>query len=319
MKLVVLDADTLGEDLDLSPLGEFGELIVMRQADVREPAALRAALDGAAGAVLNKVKIPAEMIAELPTLRLIAVAATGYDNVPLEACRAHGVAVCNVPGYSTPTVAQLTMAMAFSLATRLPAFSAYVRSGAYSASGMANCLSPVFHDMAGQTFGVVGLGSIGHRVAAIAEAAGMRVVAHRRSGRDGRFECLPLDEVLRQADIVSLHVPLTAETRGLISRERIASMKEGAILINVSRGAVTDEQAVADAILSGHLGGFGCDVYSAEPFPPTHPFAAIADRDNVILTPHMAWGSYEARVRCLGVICDNIRALLSGSRLNRVD
>ena len=319
MKLVVLDADTLGEDLDLSPLGEFGELAVMRQADVREPAALRAALSGAAVCVLNKVKIPAEMIAELPDLRLIAVAATGYDNIPVEACRAHGVAVCNVPGYSTPTVAQLTMAMAFSLATRLPSFSAYVKSGAYSASGMANCLSPVFHDMTGQTFGVIGLGNIGHRVAAIAEAAGMRVIAHRRSGTDAQYECLPIDEVLRQADIVSLHVPLTAETRGLISRERIARMKKGAILINVSRGAVTDEQAVADAVLSGHLGGFGCDVYAAEPFPLSHPFAAIMDRENVVLTPHMAWGSYEARVRCLGVICDNIRALLAGLRLNRVD
>lgn len=319
MKLVVLDADTLGEDLDLSPLGEFGEVKIFRQAEVSEKASLRAALCGASAAVLNKVKIPAEMIAELPDLRLVAVAATGYDNVPLEACRAHGVAVCNVPGYSTPTVAQLTMAMAFSLATKLPSFSDYVTSGAYAESGMANRLSPVFHDMTGQTFGIVGLGNIGHRVAAIAEAAGMHVIAHRRSGQDARYECLPLDEVCRRADILSLHVPLTAETRGLISRERIAEMKEGAILINVSRGAVTDEQAVADAVLSGHLGGFGCDVYSEEPFPLSHPFGAIMGRENVILTPHMAWGSFEARVRCLNVICDNIRSLLAGTRLNRVD
>lgn len=319
MKLVVLDADTLGEDLDLSPLGAFGDVTVCRQADVREPAALRRALDGASVAVLNKVKIPAEMIAELPSLRLIAVAATGYDNVPLDACRAHGVAVCNVPGYSTPTVAQLTVAMAFSLGTNLPAFSSFVRSGAYTASGSANCLTPVFHDMAGQTWGVVGLGGIGRRVAAIAEAAGMNVIASRRSGSDEHFTCVPLDELCRRADIISLHVPLTAETRGMISREKIASMKKGAILVNVSRGAVTDELAVADAVRSGHLGGFGCDVYSTEPFPAAHPFSAIRDLPNVILTPHMAWGSYEARVRCLGVICDNIAALLAGSRLNRVD
>jgi len=208
--------------------------------------------------------------------------------------------------------------MAFSLFTHLPEYGDFVKSGAYTAGGVANRLEPVYHDMTGKTFAVVGYGGIGSRVGAVAAAMGMDVLAVKRTPIPG-VTCVSLEEAAGKADVMSLHLPLSDATRGLVSREIIGMMKPGAILINVARGAVTDEAAVADAVLSGHLGGFGCDVYSKEPMPEEHPFQAIRNLPNVILTPHMAWGSIEARERCLRVITENLAAFTRGEHQNRVD
>lgn len=315
MKLVMLDAGTLGDDLSFDALSALGDLTVYR---TTSPDKVAERLSDCEVAILNKIKMTAAMFDAAPRLRLVCLTATGYDNVDLEAARAHGVAVCNVPGYSTPSVVQVTVATVLSLATHLPAYAEYVSAGAYTRGGVANRLVPVYHELCGKTWGIVGYGSIGRGVADVARAFGCRLLVCRRTP-DGSPESCDIDTLCRESDIITLHTPLNDTTKGLINRERLASMKDGVILVNVARGAVTDEQAVADAVLSGKLGGFGCDVYSTEPFSDAHPFSALLGCPNVCLTPHMAWGSYEARVRCLDTIAQNITAFVQGLTHNRVD
>ena len=315
MTVTVLDAASLGDDLDLRAFGQFGDLRVYRETDA-ETAAEH--LAGAEIAVLNKVRLTAEILASAPDLRLICEAATGYDNIDLSYCRAHGIAVCNVVGYSTQCVAQLTVTMALSLITRAAEYTDYVRTGAYTRSGVPNRLTPVFHEIAGKTWGVLGYGNIGKQVARVADALGCRVIVHKRTPVAER-ECVDLDRLCAESDILSVHTPLTNETRGMLDREHIGMMKRGAIVINVARGAVTDEAALADAIREGRLGGLGVDVYSREPFPEDHPFFAIREYPNVFLTPHMAWGGAETRARLLSEMVANVRTFLAGEIRNRVD
>ncbi len=314
MNIAVLDAGTLGEDLDLTPLLALGHTA---EYPATPPEAVAERLAGVQVAVVNKVKMNGDTLAQAKDLRLICVAATGYDNIDTAYCKSKGIAVCNVPGYSTDSVAQLTLSMALSLATHLGEYRGYVHSGAYSLSHTANRLIPVYHELSSMTWGVVGGGGIGSRVAQIAQAMGCRVLMCRRRP-DDRFEQTDIDTLCQQADILSLHVPLTDETRHLIDRRRLDMMKDGAILINVARGGVTDEEAVAQAVERGKLGGLGVDVYTVEPFREGHPFSRLLKRDNVCLTPHMAWGSAEARRRCLSVIVDNITEFYAGNRHNRI-
>ena len=315
MKITVLDAATLGADLDLSPLAALGELTVYASTAPDEVAARLADTDVA---VINKIKINAANLAGNTRLRMVAECATGFDNIDLAACRERGIAVANVVGYSTHSVAQLTLAMALSLSTNLKAFRRAVDDGSYTAGGVANRLTPVFHELCGKTWGIVGYGNIGRQVAKVAEAMGCRVLAFAKSPKTG-VENATLEELFTRSDIVSVHLPLTPETRGIVDARLLALMKPDAIFINVARGAVTDEQALANAVLAGRLGGLGVDVYAVEPFPTEHPFTALLGLDNVCLTPHMAWGAYEARNRCLAEIAQNIAAFQRGERRNRVD
>ena len=314
MKIVILDSVTLGADIDLSPIRALGEVTEYKNTLPEEIAERLADADVA---VLNKCKLNAENLKDTKNLKLICVAATGYDNIDLPFCRERGIALCNVPGYSTDSVAQLSVAMALSLVTHLDEFRGFVHSGEYSKSGSANRLEPVYHEIAGQTWGVVGGGGIGSKVAEIATALGCRVLLCRRKP-ESRYEAADIDRICRECDIISLHVPLSDETRGMISRERIESMKDGVVIVNTARGAVCDEQAIADAVLSGKIGALGCDVYSKEPFGEDHPFSAILDRPNVCLTPHMAWGSYEARQRCVCRMAENITEFYKGNNHNRI-
>lgn len=315
MNITVLDAGTLGDDLSLAPLSACGTVTVFPSSPQET---LKDRLATCEVAVLNKVKITREVLADAPALRLICLTATGYDNVDLEACRERGVAVCNVRGYSTHSVAQVTLAMALSLSTHLPAYANYVSSGAYTEGGVANRLQPIYHELHGKTWGICGLGAIGRQVARTAQVMGCRVLACRRSP-DEEFETVDMDTLCKNADILSLHLPLSAETKGFLSRERIARMKKSAIVINVARGAVADEEALAEAIENQALGGLGIDVYSTEPMPNTHPLWRIKNHPRVLLTPHMAWGAFEARARCVEIVAQNIRAFLQGEQLNRVD
>ena len=314
MKIVILDSGTLGADIDLEPIRALGDVIEYKQT---LPEEIAQRLTDADVAVLNKCKLNRENLADAKNLKLICVAATGYDNIDLPFCRERGIALCNVPGYSTDSVAQLSVSMALSLVTHLDEFRAFVHSGEYSGSGSANRLEPVYHEIAGQTWGVVGGGGIGSKVAEIAKALGCRVLLCRRKPED-RYEAADIDRICRECDIISLHVPLTDETRGMISRERIDSMKDGVVIVNTARGAVCDEKAIADAVISGKIGALGCDVYSKEPFGEDHPFSAILDRPNVCLTPHMAWGSYEARQRCVRRMAENITEFYKGNNHNRI-
>ena len=314
MRIVILDAATLGADIDLSPIGTQGDVTVYSATAESEIAARVA---DAEVIVVNKLKMNERTLNGARFLKLICVTATGYDNVDTAYCRARGIALCNVPAYSTESVAEVTLAMALSLSTGLFAYRRYVADGRYTASGVANSLVPVYHELSTLTWGVVGGGGIGRRVARMARALGCRVLMCRRA-EESEFEAVELDTLCREADIISLHVPLTDATRGMISAERIAKMKQGAILINVARGAVTDEAALAAAVESGRLGGLGIDVFSREPLASDSPLCRILERDNVCLTPHMAWGAAEARARCVAIIAANIAAFFKGAPQNRV-
>lgn len=314
MRIVMLDAGTLGADVDLSPVTSLGDTAVYQSTRADE---VIPRLAGADVAVLNKIKMTREVLEASPALKLICVTATGYDNIDLACCRERGITLCNVPAYSTDSVAQLTLAMALSLATHLPAYREHVHGGRYTASGVANHLTPVYHELSSMTWGVIGGGNIGAQVARVAAAFGCRVLVCRRR-QDPTYETVDIDTLCRKSDIISVHLPLTPETRGIVSRERIASMKKNAIFINVARGAVTDEEALAEAIEQGGLGGLGVDVFTTEPFPEAHPFARILDRENVCLTPHMAWGSFEARARCLAVVAENITCHFAGKTQNKI-
>lgn len=315
MKIAMLDVATLNDDLDLSAFDAFGT-VYRYPLTAPDQVAERAA--GCDVLILNKVKINAATLPYPDTVKLICVTATGVDNIDLDFCRAQGIAVCNVSGYSTDSVAQLTVAMVLSLANHLPAFQRFVNSGEYTASGRPNHLTPAFCELRGKTWGILGYGSIGSQVAAVAEAFGCRVLVCKRSPLPNR-EVTDVDTLCEQSDILTIHVPLTDETRSIINRERLAKMKPSAILVNVARGAVTDEGALTEAVENGRLGGLGVDVYSTEPMPADHPFRRILGRDNVCFTPHMAWGAYEARVRCMQEVAENIRAFQRGEQRSRVD
>ena len=315
MQITFLDAQTLGDDLSFDELSALGEVTVYPKTAPNE---ITAHAKGADVLVLNKVKINAETLGENDTLRLICITATGFDNVDLDFCRRRGIAVCNVVGYSTQSVAQVTVAMALSLITHLPEYAACVSSGDYTASGVANALTPVYHEIAGKTWGIVGFGNIGRQVGRVAEALGCRVLVNKRTPVEG-WECVDFDTVCQNSDILSIHTPLNDTTRNLLDERHIAMLKPYAIVINVARGAVTDESALAAAVREGRIGGLGVDVYSAEPLPADHPFQAIKSLPNVCLTPHMAWGAYETRVRLLSEIAENIRSYLIGEKRNRID
>ena len=316
MKIAVLDAGTLGDDLSLSPLSAFGEVSVYRETP---PELVAARISDADIAVLNKVRLGAENLGEAKRLKLICITATGFDNVDVAYCRSVGIGVVNVVGYSTDSVAQITLSLVLSLYSRLREYDAFVRTGAYSAGTAHNRLIPVYHELAGKTWGVVGYGNIGRKVAAVAKALGCRVVCTRKNATGNEPDSvLPIEELLRVSDVVTLHVPLNDGTRNLISRERLSLMKPDAILVNAARGGVWDEAAVAEALLEGNLGGIGSDVYAVEPMAKDHPFSALAGSDRAIFTPHMAWGAYEARVRCLDDICRSIRSFLSGGTRSRI-
>lgn len=314
LKLTVLDSATLGDDIDLTMFERFGELKIFKNTS---PEDFVKNVSDSDVIILNKVKVGRHNLPECKNLKLICETATGYDNIDVEYCRERGIAVSNVVGYSTQNVAQLTLAMALSLVCHLNEYNRYVTDGTYSRGTSANILSPVYHEMYGKTWGIVGYGNIGKQVARVAEALGCRVIVYKRTPVEGA-ECVDIDTLCKTADIISVHTPLNDGTRNLISSDRIAMMKKDAILINVARGAVVDEAAVANAILEKRIGGVGIDVYSVEPLPSDHPYVSIAGLDNVILTPHMAWGSYEARRRCCEEAAKNIEAYINGESRCRI-
>lgn len=314
MKIKILDAATLGADMDLSVYESLGELTVYNKT---APDEVATNIGDADVIIINKVKVGAHNLSECKNLKLICVMATGYDNIDTEYCKANNIAVCNVVGYSSQSVAQITVAMVLSLISHLNEYRAAVADGSYTRGGVANILTPVYHEICGKTWGIVGYGNIGSQVGRVAEALGCRVIVNKRIPAEG-VECVDIDTLCREADIITVHTPLTPETKNLINEQRIKSMKRDAIFVNMARGLVADETALALAIESGELGGLGIDVYSTEPFGADHPYSKIAGLSNVCFTPHMSWGAYEARVRCRDEVMMNIQAFLNGEKRNRV-
>ena len=315
MKITLLDAKTLGEDLSLEPLKQIGECVVYQETDTKD---IEERIKDTDVVIINKIKLNERNLKNVKNLKLICLAATGYDNVDTSYCHENGIGVCNVVGYSSHSVAQLTASLVLALSTNLTAFSKYVRDGEYTKSGVANRLTPVYHELFGKTWGIVGYGNIGKEVAGIAKALGCNVL-YTRNHPDDRAECVDLDTLCKKSDIITLHTPLNNATKHLINDEKLTLMKDDVIIVNVARGAVTDEEAVARAVKEGRVGAFGTDVYSVEPFGENHPFNEIMNYDNVLLTPHMAWGAYESRKRCLDEIIENIKAFFNGEIRCRVD
>ena len=315
MKIVFLDALALGGDIDLSNFNDLGEVEVYGSSTEEEIKERTVDCDVV---ITNKLKLNEKTLANAKNLKLICVTATGFDNIDVNYAKGRNIGVCNVVGYSTNNVAQITVGFVLQLINKSKEYQRSVANGYYSECGVANILAPTYHEINGLKWGIVGFGNIGRAVAKVAEALGCEVLVNKRE-EVSDYKCVDIDTICKECDIITLHTPLNEGTRGLINAQRIASMRDGVILVNVARGAVTDESAVADAVKSGKISGFGCDVYSCEPFGTSHPFYEIKDLDNVLLTPHMAWGSYEARVRLLCEVKENIKAYFDGEIRNRVD
>lgn len=314
MKISVLDRDAIGKDIDISGFEKFGKVTVY---DKTVPADTVVNIGDADIAVTNKVRLSSEILAAAPNLKFIAEAATGVDNIDTAFCLEHGIGVANVPAYSTASVAQVTVSLACMMMTKLDVFCDFCRSGEYTAAGLPNRLVPPFDEFDGKTWGIIGYGNIGKKVADIARAFGCRVIAYTRTPKTD-VECVDLDRLLGESDIISVHCPLTDATRGLVGREEYSKMKKKPLLINVARGAVLDNDATVEAVLNGVLGGFASDVYDKEPFPADHPYVKIKDMENVYFTPHIAWASVQARKRLVSEMEKNIAAFLSGEKRNRV-
>jgi glycerate dehydrogenase len=274
-------------------------------------------LQGVQVAISNKVPFNAAVFAACPELKLILVAATGINAIDLAAASAHGVSVCNCQGYGTPSVAQHTLMLLLALATRLPDYQQDVRAGRWQQAQQFCLLDHPIIELHGKTLGLLGQGELGSAVARLAEAFGMRVLLGQLPGRPARADRLPLDELLPQVDALTLHCPLTNDTLNLIGARELSLMKPTALLINTARGGLINEQALADALRAGHLGGAATDVLTQEPPKDGNPLLA-ADIPRLIITPHSAWGSREARQRIVGQMSENALAFFSGTPIRVV-
>jgi glycerate dehydrogenase len=317
MKIVELDGYAANPgDLSWEPLQELGELTVYD----RTPASLVVERAKDADIILiNKVLITDEVLSQLPRLKYIGVLATGYNVVDVKAATKRGIVVTNIPAYSTESVAQMTFAHILNITNRIGHYARQSREGRWSSNPDFCYWDTQLWELSGKTIGIVGLGNIGMRVATIARYFGMDVFAYTSKNSADLPEGIQkttLDGLFAVSDIVSLHCPLTADTRHLINRESLEKMKEGSILINTGRGPLVDEEAVADALASGHLGGYGADVMIDEPPSPNNPLLA---QRNAFITPHIAWATREARQRLMDICVRNVKAFIEGKRLNAVN
>lgn len=305
MKIVFLDEYTLGgANLDsIRSLGDYVGYSSTRPEEVVERA------QGAEVLIVNKVVIGAKEMDALPSLRLICVAATGVNNIDLEAAAQRNILVRNAVGYSTHTVAEATFSSVLALLRQVTYYDRYVKSGAYSASGEWVNFDRPTHRLWGKNWGVIGMGNIGRKVAALASAFGCNVAYASTSGanRTEEWERKELGDLLAWADIVSVHCPLTPTTKGLIDTEEIAKMKPSAVIVNVARGGIVVEEAVARALDEGRLAGAAFDVYPSEPMPATSPLLHIADPDKLLLSPHNAWSAVESIDCLVECIANNIK------------
>ena len=316
-RAVVLDLATITRgDLDLTALDDALPGWVGHAVTAADD--LHARIAEAEIVLTNKIRLDAAAFAAAPHLKLVCLAATGTNNVDLDAARARGVAVANIRGYCTASVAQHVFALVLALTIDLPGYRRLLAEGAWRDSPQFCLLDFPIRELAGKTLGIVGYGELGRATARIGEAFGMEVMIARRVGTQGAADGrVPLDELLARADVVSLHCPLTPATRAMIDAAALERMKPDALLINTARGALVDEAALADALRAGHIGGAGIDVLSEEPPVNGNPLLAD-DIPNLIVTPHIAWAAREARQRAIDEMAANAKAFLDGVMRNRV-
>lgn len=315
MKIVVLEADAVIPKREAwSRMCDLGEVVLYPQTTVAE---VVDRLTDADIAITNKVVIDKAVMAQLPKLKYIGVLATGYNVVDIEEARNRGIVVTNIPAYSTDSVAQMVWAHVLNITNRVGYYAEQNRNGRW-AENKYFCYYDFQHDeLAGKTFGIVGLGNIGMAVARIALAFGMKVIAYTSKTELAEgISRVDMDSLFRESDVISLHCPLTKDTQNLVNRNRLKQMKPTAILINTSRGLVIDEQAVADALNDGTIAAFGCDVLSSEPPKANNPLLTAR---NSFITPHIAWATVQARKRLVDICTENIEAFINGSPINQVN
>ena len=317
MKIVELDRETLGYDIDTSVLKTIGSFEEHEAADLETT---REYIKDADIIIFNKTKMNEELLKDAPNVKLLAITATGFDNIDLEYCTSRGIAAANVKAYSTPAVAQHTFAMALYVLEKISYYDEYVKSGKYSSqSGFCN-FDEKYNELSGKTWGIIGMGNIGRSVAKIAEAFGCKVIFYSASGNSTctDYERVDLDTLLKESDVLSIHCPLSDRTRNLINRDTLKLMKKSAILINVARGPVVNDADLAEALNNGTIAGAGLDVLGVEPMEKDNPLGLIKDSRKLLITPHMAWASVESRQRCFDEVLLNIKAFIEGRERNRL-
>ena len=318
MNIVVLERNSVGTDVSMDTIGKLGEMTVYPNttaADVKEK------IKDAEIIVANKVPLNEDTLKDAANVKLICEFATGYDNVDLEYCKSRGIKVANIVNYSTDAVAQHTFALCFYVLEKLRHYDEYVKSGAYAAQDRFSNFDLPFTELAGKTWGIVGMGNIGRKVARIAEAFGCKVIFYSASGSSTctEYERVGFDTLLKESDFLSLHCPLSDKTRNLINLDALKNMKKNAVLINVARGPVVNDADLYTALTEGYIAGAGLDVTSTEPMKDSNPLSKIMDSNKLIITPHLAWASDEARNRCVSETCKNIEAFLRGEDRNIVN
>ncbi len=316
-KIVVLDAITLG-NVDFDKLKEFGEVILYDKTKVED---VEERIKDASIILTNKVVLNKDNLKDAEKLEIICETATGFNNIDVEYAKSKNIAVTNVAGYSTPTVAQHTFATLLHLYDKIGYYDEFVKSGEYSKSGMFTNLDRPFNDIEGKTWGIIGLGNIGKRVAKIAEAFGAKVVYYSTSGKNNNLEYkrVELDELLSESDIISIHSPLNKNTEGLFNYDNLKKMKKTSVIINMGRGPIVVEEDLAKAIDENIISGAALDVFSVEPMPENSPLLKIKNKEKIVMTPHIAWASIEARERLFNDLIENIKAFYKGERRNRVE
>lgn len=305
MKIVFLDVASMGKDLDYSRFYDLGEVTMYDYTKEEEIAGRVADADVV---VTNKMMINEKTVGDAANLKLVCVTATGTNNLDKEFLYRRGIEWRNVAGYSTETVAQHTFALLFWLIEKLPYYDEYVKSEKYVNDMQFTHFTNVFHEISGKTWGIIGLGEIGRRVASLAKAFGCNVIYYSTSGKNHNpdYNEVDFDTLLRESDIISVHAPLNSDTEGLMDAEAFDKMKNTALFINVGRGPIVDEAALADAIEAGKIAGAGLDVLTKEPMAEDNPLRRIKDSVRLIITPHIAWAGVEARTRLMSIVADQI-------------
>ena len=314
MNIVVLDTATVAdEDVKLDFLSQYGQVTAYYMSSQEE---VPHRIQDADLVLINKVHLGETEMDAAPRLKYIGLFATGYNNVDIQAARRRGIAVCNVPGYSTEAVAQHTFALILSLASSIPQYSASVHAGDWVRSKQFTYFKYPQTSLIGKTLGIFGCGAIGKRVAAIGEAFGMRVLAHTRTPENCPYTTVDTETLFQESDVLSFHCPLTEENRGVICKETLSLMKPSALLINTARGGLAVEQDLADALNNGGIAGAGIDVLCAEPMHPNNP---LLNAKNCILTPHVAWAPPEVREKLVGLVAENVQRFINGTPHNVVN
>lgn len=318
MKIVILERNSVGTDVSVDCIRDFGEVAVYGNTVTLEE--VRERVRDADIIIANKSPLREETLKDAPNVRLICEFATGYDNCDLEYCRKRGIKVANVRDYCTAMVAQHTFTLALALSQKLIHYDNYVKSGQYGAQDRFSNFDLPFYELEGKTWGIVGMGNIGRRVAEIAGAFGCRVIFYSITGSSTctAYPRADKDTLLRESDFLSLHCPLSDLSRNFIDAEALRKMKNTAVLLNVARGQVVDNAALYEALTKGEIAGAGLDVVEKEPLEPENPLSRIQDSSRLIITPHLAWASVEARRRCVKEAYENIAAFLRGEERNIV-